>query len=101
MFTFGFYLSPAVLWLILFLVARRAGGERSFSTLFFVSMGIFAVSLVSAIYIPQYTIIVTPVVCVLAIRRFCYIGWVRSIIVTVLYLAWMMAVPILFDKAVR
>ena len=97
MFPFGYFLAPAILWLILFFIARNAG-ERSYSTLFFVSLGITIVAFVSSIYIPQFAIIVVPIVCVLVIQKFCYIGWLRSIIATVLYMAWMIAWPILFDK---
>jgi uncharacterized membrane protein len=42
--------------------------------------------------------VVVPVVCALAIQKFCYVGWLRSIIATVLYMAWMIVWPILFDK---
>ncbi len=93
----GFFLCPAILWLILFFVARNQG-DTSYSTLFYVSLGVTIVSLVSSIYIPQFAIIITPVVCIFAIKKFCYIGWLRSIIATVLYMAWMVAWPILFDK---
>jgi hypothetical protein len=98
MFPFGFFLSPAILWVILFFIARNSG-ERSYSTLFFVSLGITIVAFVSSIYIPQFAIIVTPIVCFLAIQKFCYIGWLRSIVATILYMAWMIAGPVLFEKA--
>ncbi len=95
---YGFFLAPAILWVILFLVGRHQG-DTSYSTLFFVSLGVTIVSLVSAIYVPQLTIIITPVVCVFAIQKFCYIGWFRSIIATVLYMAWMIIWPFLFHSA--
>jgi hypothetical protein len=97
MFPFGFFLAPAILWIILFFIARNSG-ERSYSTLFFVSLGITIVAFVSSIYIPQFSLVITPVVCVLVIQKFCYIGWLRSIVATVLYMAWMIAWPILFGK---
>ena len=97
MFPFGAFLSPAILWLILFLIARNSG-ERSYSTLFFVSLGITIVAFVSTIYVPQLAIIITPIVCVLAIQKFCYPGWLRSIIATVLFMVWMITWPVLFSK---
>lgn len=96
----GFFIAPAFLWLILFLIARHQG-ERSYSTLFFVSLGITLVAFVCDIYIPQFAIIIVPIVCVLAIQKFCYIGWIRSIIATILYVGWMIVWPILFDQATR
>jgi hypothetical protein len=93
----GFFLNPAVLWLILFFVARH-DAARSYSTLFFVSLGISVVALVSSIYIPQFTIIVTSIVCILALKRFCYMGWLRAIIATILFIVWLCVWPILFGK---
>jgi hypothetical protein len=93
----GFFIAPAILWVILFFIARHQG-DTSYSTLFFVSMGVTIVSVVSFILIPPYGgLIITPIVCVLAIQKFCYVGWVRSIIATVLYMGWMIAWPILFS----
>ena len=96
----GFFIAPAFLWLILFFVARDQG-DTSYSTLFFVSLGISVVALVSSIYIPQFAIIVVPIVCVLAIHKFCYIGWLRSIIATVLYMVFLTAWSVLFDKVIH
>jgi hypothetical protein len=93
----GFFLYPAILWLVLFFVARH-DANRSYSTLFFVSLGITIVAFVSSIYIPQFTIIVTPIICVLALKQFCYMGWLRAIIATILFLGWMIIWPILFQK---
>ena len=97
MFPFGLFLAPAILWLILFFVARNQG-DTSYSTLFFVSLGITVISVVASIYIPQFAIIVIPIVCVFAIQKFCYIGWLRSIIATVLYMVFLAVWSILFDK---
>jgi hypothetical protein len=91
----GFFLQAAVLWVILFVVARH-DANRSYSTLFVVSLGIGVVAFVSSIYIPQFTIVITPLVCVLALRQFCYMGWLRAIIATILFVAWMIVWPILF-----
>ena len=93
----GFFLDPAALWLILFLIARHQG-DTSYSTLFYVSLGITIVSVVSCIYVPQFALLVIPIVCVLAIQKFCYIGWLRSIVATVLYMVWLIVWPMLFDK---
>jgi hypothetical protein len=100
MFPFGLFLAPAILWLILFIVARHQG-DTSYSTLFYVSLGITVISVVTSIWIPQFAIIITPIVCVLAIQKFCYVGWLRSIIATVLYMIWMIVWPILFQAALR
>jgi predicted membrane channel-forming protein YqfA (hemolysin III family) len=59
----GFFLQAAILWIILFIVARH-DADRSYSTLFFISLGISVVAFVSSIYIPQFTLIVTATVCV-------------------------------------
>jgi len=96
----GFFIAPAILWVILFLIARHQG-DTSYSTLFFVSLGITVVALVSSIYIPQFAIIVVPIVCVLVIQKFCYIGWLRSIIATVLYMVFLTACSVLFDKVMH
>jgi hypothetical protein len=93
----GFFIAPAILWIILFVIARHRG-DTSYSTLFFVSLGISVVSLISAIYLPQWSLVITAVVCVLTIQKFCYIGWLRSIIATVLYLGWMIIWPVLLVK---
>jgi hypothetical protein len=96
----GFFIAPAILWIILFLIARHQG-DTSYSTLFFVSLGITIVALVSSIYLPQFAIIVVPIVCVLAIQKFCNIGWLRSIIATVLYMVFLTAWSVLFDKVIH
>ena len=98
MLPYGFFIAPAILWVILFLIARNQG-DTSYSTLFFVSFGVSVVAFVSSIYIPPYALIVTPIVCVLAIHRFCCIGWPRSIIATVLYMVWMIVWPFIFHAA--
>jgi uncharacterized membrane protein len=100
MFPFGFFLAPAILWIILFIIARNHG-DRSYLTLFYVSLGVTVISWVSAICIPHFTIIVVPIVCVLAIQKFCYIGWFRSIIATILYTVWLIVWPILFNRAMH
>jgi hypothetical protein len=91
----GFFLQAAILWIILFIVARH-DADRSYSTLFFISLGISVVAFVSSIYIPQFTLIVTAIVCVLALRRFCKMEWLRAVIATVIFVAWMIVWPILF-----
>ncbi len=96
----GLFLSPAILWLILLIVARKQG-DTSYVTLFFVSLGVAVISTIAAIYVPQFCLVITLIVCVLALRRFCYIGWTRAIIATVLYIGWLVAWPILFDRLAR
>ncbi len=96
MFPFGFFLAPGILWIILFLIARGQG-DRSYPTLFFVCLGITVISVIASVYIPQFAIIVIPIVCVLAIQKFCYVGWIRSIVAAILYTAWMVLWPILFS----
>jgi len=97
---FGFLLQAAVLWVILFFVARH-DADRSYSTLFFICLGISVVALLSAIYIPEFAVIAVSVVCVLALRRFCYMGWLRAVVATVLFVAWMIVWPILFSSLTR
>jgi uncharacterized membrane protein YczE len=97
-FLYQFLVAPLILWFILFLLARNHG-SRQFSTLFYVCIGITLISLGATIYLPQFAIIVIPVACVLLIQKFCYIGWIRSIIATILYMAAMLFCSILFDKA--
>jgi hypothetical protein len=94
---YQFIIAPVILWFILFLLARNCG-TRAFSTLFYVCIGITVVSLLASIYLPQFAIIVIPVACVLLIQKFCYIGWIRSIIATLLYVAALLGCSILFDK---
>jgi hypothetical protein len=96
----GFFIAPAILWVILFFVARHQG-DTSYSTLFFVSLGITVAAFVSSIYLPQFALIIAAVVSVLAIQKFCYVGWLRSFIATALYMAWMVVWPILFAKVTR
>jgi hypothetical protein len=95
---YQFIIAPVILWFILFLLSRNCG-TRSFSTLFYVCIGITIVSIVAPIYRPQFAIFIIPVACVLLIQKFCYIGWIRSIIATILFMAAMQAYSILFDKA--
>jgi len=78
--------ATAILWVIVVLVASKRG-ETSYSTLFYVSLGVAFTSFVVGLCQPQLVIFVTPVICVLAIQKFCYIGWTRSIVATVLYMA--------------
>jgi hypothetical protein len=96
----GFFLDPAILWLILFFVARH-GTERSYFTLFFVSVGITVVAFLSSIYIPQFAVFVIPIVSVLALRRFCNVGWGRAVVVTVLFVAWLCFSPVLFESLIK
>ena len=96
----GFFIAPAILWVILFLLARNHG-NRAFSTLFYVCVGITIVSLLASIYLPQFAIFIIPVVCVLLIQKFCYIGWIRSIIATILYMTAMLGCAVLFDKVIH
>ena len=97
MLPYGFFLAPAILWVILFFVGRHQG-DTSYSTLFYVSLGVTIVSWAAAIYVPQLALIITPLVCVLAVQKFCYIGWLRSIIATILYTAWCMVWPFIFHS---
>ena len=96
MIPFGFFLAPALLWVILFFIARHRG-ECSYSTLFYVSIGVFIVELLSSIYLPPYTLAITAVVCVLAIQKFCYVGWLRAVLATILYLGGSIAWSLLFN----
>ena len=83
----GFFVASAILWVILALVAGNREGDTSYSTLFYVSLGVSLASFVTGLCVPELAIFVTPVICVLAIQKFCYIGWTRSIVATVLYMA--------------
>lgn len=78
--------ATAILWVIVALVASKRG-ETSYSTLFYVSLGVSLVTFVVGLCQPGLVFFVTPVICVLAIQKFCYIGWTRSIVATVLYMA--------------
>jgi len=93
----GLFLNPVILWLILFIVARH-DAERSYSTLFFVSLGISVVALITTIYVGQFAIIISPIVCVLALKQFCNLGWLRAMLATILFVGWMITWPILFQK---
>ena len=93
-----FFINPAVLWVILFLVARKQG-DTSYLTLFYVSMGITILAFVLALYLPQFAIFILPVACVLAIQKFCYIGWLRSIVATILFMVWVILWPVIFHSA--
>jgi hypothetical protein len=97
---FTFFINPAILWLILFFVARKQG-DTSYSTLFYVSLGITILAFVLALYVPQFAIFILPVVCVLAVKRFCYIGWLRAIIATILFMVWVMLWPVLFHQVIH
>ena|SRR5580658_6526563 len=93
-----FFFAAAILWIILFFVARNQG-DRSYSTLFYVSLGVTVVSWVSTIYLPHFATIITAVVCVLAIQKLCYVGWLRSIVATVLYIGFLTVWSIYSYKA--
>ena len=95
---YQFLIAPVILWFILLLLARNHG-TRSFYTVFYVCIGITVVSILASIYLPQFAIFIIPVTGVLLIQKFCYIGWIRSIIATVLYMAAMLVCSMLFDKA--
>ena len=99
-FPYNLLLAPAILWVILFFVGRHQG-NTSFSTLFYVSLGVSIISVLAFVYVPEFAIIITPVVCVLAIQKFCYIGWLRSIIATILYIVGCMAWNFFFDKLIH
>lgn len=92
-----FFVAPVILCGILFVVGGNRG-DRSFSTRFFVSLGVTVAAWISAVFIQQFAVVIVPVVCVLAIQKFCYIGWLRSILATVLYMAWMVGWPTLIHK---
>src|SRR5436190_23803079 len=78
--------ATAILWVIVVLVASKRC-ETSYSTLFYVSLGVSFASFVIGLCQPELVIFVTSVICALAIQKFCYIGWTRSIVATVLYMA--------------
>lgn len=78
--------ATTLLWVIVAVVASKRG-ETSYSTLFYVSLGVAFVSFVVGLCQPELVIFVTPVICVLAIQKFCYLGRARSIVATVLYMA--------------
>ena len=99
-FLYQFLIAPLILWIILFLLARNCG-NRAFSTLFFVCIGITVISLVASIYVPQFDILIIPIACVLLIQKFCYIGWLRSIAAAILYMVIMFVGSVLFEKAIR
>jgi hypothetical protein len=89
-----FFIDPAVLWLILFLVARKQG-VTAYSTLFYLTMGITIVAFGLALFLSPFAVYLLPVVCVLAFKRFCYIDWLRAILATTLYMGWKMFSPVL------
>jgi len=97
---YQFLIAPLILWVILFLLARNRG-TREFSTLFFVCVGITVISLVASIYLPDFAIIIVPVASVLLIQKFCYIGWVRSIVAAILYFVVLAFGSALFERIVR
>lgn len=79
-----FFFAAAILWIILFFVARNRG-ERSYPTLFYISLGVTIVAWVSDIYLPHFKSIITLIVCILAIQKLCYIGWIRSVVAAIIY----------------
>ena len=96
-FPINFFLYPAVLWLILFVVARHQGNS-SYSTLFYVSLAINIVAFLSAACDPILCLIFTPIVSALVIHKFCYIGWSRTILATILFMGWIIGWPILLNQ---
>jgi len=89
--------ATALLWVIVVLVASKRG-ETSYSTLFYVSLGVAFASFVVGLRQPELVIFVTPVICVFAVQKFCYIGWTRSIVATVLYMGAMIAWGLLLQS---
>ena len=81
----GVLVTTAILWMILAIVARNPDGETSYSTLFYVSLGVTFTSFVVSFCQPGLVIFVMPVICAFAVWKFCYVGWTRSIIASVLY----------------
>src|SRR5437016_4883557 len=92
MFPFGPFLNAAALWLILFVVAGHQA-DRSYSKLFFVSLGVSLAALGLSLLIAPWDMIATPIVCVLAMQRFCYIGWLRAVLSTLLFMGWWAVSP--------
>jgi hypothetical protein len=84
MIMIGILVATAILWVILALVSGKQG-ETSYSTRFYVSLGVTFASFVVGLCQPELAIFVTPVICVLVVQKFCYIGWPRSIVAAVLY----------------
>ena len=97
---FTLFINPAVLWVILFLVARKQG-DASYSTLFFLSVGIALLAFALALFLPQFAIYILPLSSALAIKKFCYIGWLRAIIATVLFMTWVVFWPVIFRQALN
>jgi len=84
-----------------FFVAHKQGGDTSYVTLFYVSLGITLVAFALALFVPTYAIFILPVVCAWAIQKFCSIGWLRSIVATILFMAWVVSWPVIFDKMLK
>jgi|SRR4051812_46386125 hypothetical protein len=85
MIMIGVLVSTAILWVILAFVAGKQG-ETSYSTRFYISLGVTFLSFAVGLCQPELAIFVTPVICVLALQKFCDIGWPRAIVATVLYM---------------
>ena len=100
MWPFGFFLHPAILWIILLIVARHEA-DRSYSKLFFVSLGIVIAAFGFNWFISPWDLVATPVVCALVLRRFCYVTWPQAIISTVLFVGWWAAYPLLWRRFIQ
>ena len=63
MIVIGVLVTTAILWMILAIVARNPDGETSYSTLFYVSLGVTLTSFVVSVCQPSLVIFVMPVIC--------------------------------------
>jgi hypothetical protein len=95
MLPIGFFIQPAALWLILFLVARNEA-DRTFSTLFFLSIGIALMAIGLDYLIKPWDLLATPILCAIALRRFCCITWVQAVLASLLFIAWWFVYPLLW-----
>jgi hypothetical protein len=91
----GAFIHPAVLWLILFVIARH-DADRSFLNLFFISLGVCFFSFILSLFNPWLFFIAAPAACLFALHQFCNLNWLRSMIAAILFTAWLFVWPILF-----
>jgi len=91
----GVFIHPAVLWLILFVIARHSA-DRSYLNLFFISLGVCFLSFILTLLNPYLFFAAAPIACLFALHRFCDLDWLRSVVAAILFTVWLIVWPILF-----
>ena len=95
----AFLLQAVVLWFVLFIILRDGSG-RSYSTMFYVSVGITLAVIGLHFAIPRWSLPVAAAGSVLTIRFFCYTSWLRAAIASALFFTWLHFYPALLQRVV-